>query len=84
MAIALAGNVIQFAQLAKGIFSEAKAVRETGYPRSLIALRASVDNLLKQSGIIHARLVTKADGNKLSKEDQVSYKDHYPWHKAAG
>ncbi|PSN68044.1 hypothetical protein BS50DRAFT_633683 [Corynespora cassiicola Philippines] len=70
VAIALAGNVIQFAQLAKGIFSEAKAVRETGYPRSLIALRGSVDNLLKQSGIIHARLVTKADGNKLSQEDQ--------------
>lgn len=75
IAVGLAGNVVQFAQFAGKLVSEAKSIHDTGSPRSLPALRSLVDGLTQQAEVIHKCLSVRSGVTQISQEDQVSVFD---------
>ncbi|KAI9857130.1 MAG: hypothetical protein M1813_008621 [Trichoglossum hirsutum] len=68
LAVGLAGNVVQFVQLAGKLISETNAIRKTGNPSSLQDLQNLSESLTKQAGAVKTHL--EASNAVLSQEDQ--------------
>jgi hypothetical protein len=69
VAVALAGNVLQFLQSAAKFIAVAKDIREKGHPSSLTDLRELSQTLIQQTHVIAVRL--KANTATLEQEEQV-------------
>lgn len=67
LAVCLAGNVVQFVQLAGKLISETNAIRKTGNPSSLQDLQNLSESLTKQAGAVKTHL--EASNAVLSQED---------------
>jgi hypothetical protein len=72
VAIGLAGNVVQFAQVAAGLISQADDIRKNGAPSSLRDLRKLTVYLIDQTNTFHTQLDNKPTQESPTEEDQAS------------
>jgi hypothetical protein len=70
-AVGLAGNIVQFVQVAGQLISEANAIRKNGSPSSLAHLRDSSESLVRQAEMIKTGLKSKPA--PFGREDQVLF-----------
>jgi hypothetical protein len=72
VAIGLAGNVVQFAQVAAGLISQADDIRKNGAPSSLRDIRKLTVYLIDQTKAFHAQLDNRSTQEPPTEEDQAS------------
>ena len=72
VAIGLAGNVVQFAQVAAGLISQADDIRKNGAPSSLRDIRKLTVYLIDQTKAFHIQLDNRPTQEPPTEEDQAS------------